>query len=154
MPPSGTQSIASRRRLQGRPREVARRGDQTPGRPGYLAAICLISGTVEGREAPLVLDHGISDPERGGPDVPGAVNPVGIVLRGRRRSDVRMQVAGVGVLDQPAIQHVGTLVRLDLGVRVDSEVQPVEVVDGIAHPGAHLVEEPAQSSPPPTLPRS
>jgi len=93
---------------------------------------------------PPVMDKGVSNAKGGRSDVASAVGPVGIVVSGRRGPHMNMDVAAVAVFDEAAIKGVWALVRTDIGLRVNTEVQALEIVNPVTHPVHHGSEEPAQ----------
>ena len=93
---------------------------------------------------PPVMDQGVSNAKGGRSGVARAVGPVGIVVSRRRGPHMNMDVAGVAVFDQTAVKGIRALVRPDIGLRVYTEVQALEIVDPVAHPFYHGSEEPTQ----------
>ena len=74
-------------------------------------------------------------------DVGGDVRIVVVVLIGRRRADVPVQVRGVRVVDYPLVDRVRALGVRDLRVRVDAEVEGIELPHAVADLAFHHLQE-------------
>lgn len=93
---------------------------------------------------PAVMNQGITDTERSRPDITRAMHPVRINISGRRRSNVNVNVGTVTMLDQTAVQDIGTLVRCNRCLRMDTEMQVLEVVNPVTQTLMHRRQEATQ----------
>ena len=90
------------------------------------------------------MDEGIANAERCRSDVARAMHPVRIGLSVGRRTNMEMDIAGVGMLDDPTIDQAGALMRSDDRLWMDAEMQGIEVIHSIAQAFDHRGQEPAQ----------
>jgi len=100
---------------------------------------------VEGREVPPVMKHGIAYAPGCCSDVTGAMEPVRVGLGMGRRTNMKMDVAGVGMLYDPAVDSAGALMRSDDRLGMNAAVYTGKVVNTIAEALNHFLQEPLQS---------
>ena len=82
---------------------------------------------LQAAEVALIVDKLAAHLQGGMTDVAGNVRIVVIFLVGRRRADVHVQVRVVRVVDNPPVDRVRALGLGNLRVRVDAEVEGIEL---------------------------
>ena len=100
---------------------------------------------IQCRQVTPVMDQRIAHPEGCPSDITRAMDPVWVRGGGRRRSNVGMNVGTVGMLDHAPIEGVRTLVHPYHGLRMYTEMQTIEFVDGLADTFNHRFHETTQS---------
>jgi hypothetical protein len=89
-------------------------------------------GMIKGCQVPLVVKQGIAHAPACLSDVARTMHPVRIAFGVWRRTDVKMNIAGVGMLDDPAVDKAGALMCSDDRLWMNATVYFVKIVNSIA----------------------
>ena len=88
------------------------------------------------------MHQGIAHFECSALNIARTVHPVIIGGSGRRRTYVHMDIGAMGVINQTVIDDIRALMETDFRLRVNSEMETVELVNALPHQLHHRGQEP------------
>ena len=93
---------------------------------------------IEDRQSASIMKQGIAHLPSRCSDITRTMHPVRILFGGSRRSNVKVDVAGIGMIDDTPVEEAWALMRPDNRLRVDPGVNGRKVVDPVAQEFFHL----------------
>ena len=93
---------------------------------------------IEDRQSSSIMKQGIPHLPGGRSDITRAMHPVRILFGGSRRSNVKVDVAGIGMIDDTPVEKAWALVRPDDRLRMDPGVNSGKVIDPVSQESLHL----------------